>query len=161
MNAIERDAAEIFQVLGKAYGMPDLTMKVVSVLYLQPDEIPLDELARKTGYSPASISNTVKYLESLNMLQRFRRPGTKKVFVSMEKDLMRINVLKLTAILEGYVRPIMKTLPDVINKHKSRAQDHYSRQQLAILESYNRQVRRFDSIVQDWIADLENPKRRP
>jgi HTH-type transcriptional regulator, osmoprotectant uptake regulator len=159
MNAIEKDSVALFDLMGHTYGLPDVLVRLIGLLYLQPDEIAMDDLAKKSGYSLASVSGAVKQLEALRMVQRTRKPGSKRIYLSMEKDLLKVNVMKLSSMLEGYVRPMRAMIPGIVDRHKAKAKDDAYRKQVAILESYGRQLHVFDRMLVRWISDLEKARK--
>ena len=156
MNEIEKDVWKIFQRMGNPYGLSDLITKVMAVLYMQIEDIPMEMLAEKTGYSLASISTALKRLENLGIIQRKRKPGSKKVFVYMEKNLARLNIQKLRTALEHYIRPARAKMPEIIEKHKGKN----NKDQLQLLEAYSRQLEIFEQVMEKWKQDLEDVSHR-
>ena len=80
MDELEKEWMAAFNKIAKSFGLDDLSSKVVSVLYLEPEEVPMEDLAKKTGYSLASISNTMRVLGNMGFVQRIKKPGTKKIY---------------------------------------------------------------------------------
>ena len=155
MEELEKEFMEFFSRLFKYYGFNDLSAKVVGILYLEPKEVAMEDIAKKTGYSLASISNTMKILENIGLVQRIKKPGTKKVFFYMEKDLVKLNIQKINMAYEHLTKPMKKDLPQIINKYKHRVKDEKSRQKLQIIENYYTQVLQFERILQHWMEELE------
>ena len=77
MQNIDQEFVEFFSRLLRSIGLDDLSSKIVAILYIEDREISMEEIAKMTGYSLASISNKMKLLETLAMVQRINRPGTK------------------------------------------------------------------------------------
>jgi len=123
MEELEQEAIEFFCNIGKGYGLKDLTMKVFAILYLEPEEVAMEDIAKRTGYSLASISNAAKVLENIGIVQRRKRPKTKKVFLYIEKNLIKLNIQKLRAAQESFVRSIKLSLPPIIEKYKAKVKD--------------------------------------
>lgn len=155
MNRIEKDLSAFFQAQFRYYGLPGPLSRVIAVLYLQPEEISMEDLARKTGYSLASISNSIKVLDGLGMAERIRKPGSRRVYVFMEKDLIKLNLLKLRSVQEHMFGSSGQVLPALIARHRKTAKDRMSRRQLQLVESYGRQIRAFEHLTKKWIRDLE------
>jgi DNA-binding transcriptional regulator GbsR (MarR family) len=120
----------------------------------------MDGLAKKTGYSLASISTTMKMLEPAGFVQRRRKPGTRKVFFHMEKNLAVINIHKLRAAKELMLKSARRALPNIIAKHKKRLTDMESKQKLKIVEGYYRQLEEFETMMDKWTKDLEEMSKR-
>ena len=155
MEELDKDVMEFFSTLMKSYGLNDLPAKVIGALYIEPEEVSMEYLARKTGYSLASICNTMKTVETMGMVQRIKKPGTNKVFFYMEKDLVKLNVMKLHAALNNFIKPAKETLPRIIEKYKGKARDEKSKQKLQIIENYYAQLLQFEGILGEFTKKLE------
>jgi len=155
MEELDKDVMEFFSTLMKSCGLNDLSAKVIGALYIEPEEVSMEYLARKTGYSLASICNTMKMVEIMGMVQRIKKPGTNKVFFYMEKDLIKLNALKLHAALNNFIKPAKETLPQIIEKYKGKARDEKSKQKLRIIENYYTQLLQFEGILDEFVKKLE------
>ena len=105
METLDKEFTEFLSSAGKGFGLHDLMLNIFAVLFLEPDEIAMEDIAKKTGYSLASVSNTTKMLESIGFVQRKRKPGSKKVFFFMEKDIIKWNINKLVYASENMIKP--------------------------------------------------------
>ena len=146
---------DVFRSTGKAYGLHDLPLKIIGLLYLQPIEMSMEEISKKTGYSLASVSNTMKLLVGSGMVQRVKRPGTKKIFYYMDKNLIKINIRKLEAVYENMIWPLKDQLPTLIRKYKGKIKEEQTKKKLEIIEDYYKQVINFESIIEKWKKDLQ------
>ena len=155
METLEQEAIDFFSNIGKSYGLKDLTMKIFAILYLESEEVAMDDIAGRTGYSLASICNAAKILENLGMVQRRKKPGTRKVFFYTEKNLVKLNIQKLRMAQESFVRSIKLSLPPIIEKYKKKARNDEEKRKLKILEDYLKQVQDFEFILEKWRKDLE------
>ena len=161
MDSLEDDFLEVFQNIFRAYGLSDLCAKITALLYLEPEDMPMEELANKTGYSLASISNTMKLLENLGMVKRIKKPKTKKIFYYMEKNLVKINIDKLRAAYESAIKPVKEQVPLIIAKYKNKVKADKEKRKLEIIEDYYKQVVRFESILNSWVKDLNKMSGKP
>jgi len=130
-------------------------MRICGLLYMQPVELPIEQIAKKSGYSLASISNTMKMLEGMGMVTRSKKPGSRKVYYFMEKGLVKINIQKLKAAQEYMVKAIKMSLPPMIEKYKRKQLDDYSKKRLIVIEDYYKQIEDFEQILRKWQRDLE------
>ncbi|MEM2131499.1 MAG: MarR family transcriptional regulator [Candidatus Woesearchaeota archaeon] len=128
-------------------------LDVITILFLEPEEIALEEIAERTGYSLASVSNTMKMLENNGFVERIKKPKTKKVYFFMEKDLAKINLLKIKFISQ-HIKEVLSQLPIVIEKY-SKLKNERNKKKLKIIENYKAQLIDFNSIVENWQKDLE------
>jgi DNA-binding transcriptional regulator GbsR (MarR family) len=152
---LDEEAMNFMTTLGRVYGFPDLQSKVIALLYLEPDEISMEDIAEKTGYSLASISNTMKMLEAFGTIARRRKPGTKKAYFYMEKNLAKLNIMKFTAMQNNFLGPAKEILPALIKKYKNRVKDEKSKRKIAIAENYYKQLLCFEGMIAHWIGELE------
>ena len=108
MSAIDLEFTKFCMVSSKGYGLDNLSAKLSSILYLEPIEISIEELAKRTGYSLASISNKMKILESFGMVRRVKNPGSKKLYYYMEKDLVKLTRMHFEKIYTSEIIPAKK-----------------------------------------------------
>ncbi|MBN2014346.1 MAG: hypothetical protein JW778_04125 [Candidatus Altiarchaeota archaeon] len=161
MDEFDSAAIEFMANLGRNHGLGELQSKVIGLLYIEPEEISLEEIAEKTGYSLASISNTMKMLEAFGMVQRIKKPRTKKVYFYMEKNLARLNIMKLNAVLNNFIKPNKDILPALIEKYRNKVRDEKSKKKLRIVENYYKQMLEFEEITENWIKDLGEIANKP
>lgn len=158
MDNLEKEMAKVFSIMGKTFGFNDLCTNVLSVLYLSIEDISLDEIAKKTGYSLASISNTMKILEQIGIATKSRKPGSKKNYYYMEKNMLKLNIQKITKASENYIIPAKDMLPEIIGKYKKKAKLEKDKKKLELIENYFEQIKNFEKILNKWKQDLENLK---
>jgi DNA-binding transcriptional regulator GbsR (MarR family) len=156
MEGLEKEFTEHFATSCKGMGMDDLSLKVFSILFLEPEEIAMEEIAKRTGYSLASISNTMKNLEIVGFVQRTRKPGSKKVFFFMDKDIIKMNIQKMIYASENMIKPAKQKLPEMIKKYKDKAKTENSKKKITIIQNYYDQMLIFEKIIEKWTKDLEN-----
>lgn len=155
MEEMDREFTEFFSSIWKFYGLGDLPSKMVGILYLEPEEITMEDLAKKTGYSLSSISNTMKLLENIGVIQRIKKPKTKKIFFYMEKDLAKLNKQKLRAAQDNVIKPIKEFMPPLIKKYRHKVKDAESRKKLRIMENYHKQILDWEGILQHMMEELD------
>ncbi|MBN2458551.1 winged helix-turn-helix transcriptional regulator [Candidatus Woesearchaeota archaeon] len=156
MEKIEDEfIAFVYNHMGRTVGLQDLPLKIFSIVYLEPDAISMDDIAKKTGYSLASISNTMKFLENMGQVQRVIRPGTRKVYFRMEKDLIRLNIKKIDVIREIMIIPAKEQLPKLISRYKPIAKNAPYKKKIDIIDDFYRQIMLFEGLLEKWKKDLE------
>jgi len=155
MDEFDAAAMEFMAKLGRTYGLEELQSKVIGLLYIEPEDISMEEVADRTGYSLASISNTMRTLEAMGMVKRIKKPGTKRVFFYMEKNLAKLNVMKLNAVINNFIKPNKDILPALIERYRGRARDEKSKKKIMIVENYYKQLLEFEKITEGWVKDLE------
>ncbi len=155
LKPLEKDFVEFHVKMGRAYGMSDLLMTIFGLLYIEPGDMAMEDIAKKTGYSLATISHATKTLETAGVILRKSKPGTRKVFFYMDKNLLRMNIAKLRSIQQTQIKPAKLFIPAMIEKYKNKARDADSKEKLKLIESYLNQMLEFEKLLQDWIRDLE------
>ncbi len=154
MDDIEKEFVEYYQKLGSIHNLDNLFTKIFAILFIEPKAVPMEELAKKTGYSLASISNKLKMLESMNFITRKTSPGTRKVYVYLEKDfskIMKENLKKHEAIIEIS----KKEIPKIIEKNKAKKLSNDAKKKLEIVENYYAQMLKFEKLVKKILSDID------
>ncbi len=136
-------------------GNDDLFLTIIATLFIEPKEIPMEELAKRTGYSLASISNRIKLLSGQGFIKKIRKPNSKKLYLYMEKDIFKLvkeNFIKK----EKYgISGMRERLPLIIKKYKAKKLSVLQKEKLKIIESYYKDILLFDELIGDLIKKLE------
>lgn len=160
MDQIDQKFIGFYQNISQAQGLNDnLLATIMAMLFLEPDKIAMDELAQKTGYSLASMSNKVKFLEGLGFIKRTTMPGTRKVFLYAEKDILNIFKQALIKKQENVINLAKENLPLMIKECKPKAKTKEARQKITMIESYYSQMLIFEKIIQQLIKEFEKNGR--
>ena len=114
----EQRLHEAVKDMARQSGAKTLFAKVNTITFFEPGEVSLDELAERTGYSLASISTTVRELERLGKLKRIKKPGSKKVYVQGEKNMVKAMHDHFTKAVENVLKPLEDLLPPTIKELK-------------------------------------------
>jgi len=155
MNTLEEECWKLFRRMGHAYDLPDVMTKTMAVLYMQPEDISMEVVAKKTGYSLASISNVVRKFEAISMVLKRRKPGSRKVYLYMEKNLAKLNIQKIRVAKNNFITPTKNLVPSIIDKNKV-VDNEKSKKQVELLKSYYDQLKIFESLMDKWVKDLED-----
>ena len=136
-------------------GMDEPLTNIFALVYISPEEIALDELAKKTNYSLASISNKIKMLELMSVVKKIRKPKSKKLYVYMEKDFLKILKDHMFKKQKHIINFAKDHLPEMIKENKARKLDKKEKQELKMIENYYESMLKFDIIVKDLIKNIE------
>jgi DNA-binding transcriptional regulator GbsR (MarR family) len=115
--------------VGRKMGGNTLTAKVYTELFLEPSPISLEELSEKTGYSLASVSNAVRILQDVKKIRRIKHPGSKKVYVELEKDIVLTLHQHFKQVIDGGLRPMQECLPITISDIKKELKKELSKEE--------------------------------
>jgi len=105
MKELEKEALSVFQKMWAEKGFDELSSAILGILLIEPEEISMEELIEKTGYSAASICSKVKILASIGIISKRTKPGAKRIYPYMEKDFLKMlkeGMLKMKSKLEVY-----------------------------------------------------------
>lgn len=149
----DQEFIELIKNLAKSQGMDDLTAIIIAKLFIEPGEVAMEDLAKETGYSLASISNKTKLFEQAGLFKKITKPGTRKIFFYMEKDISRLIANMFLKKLE--IMSIAKAkLPDILKKYKAQAKTDKEKQKLKIIGHYYSDILKFDKILQELLQKL-------
>ncbi len=165
MNNLEKKFTDFIQKAGAAQGINDgLFLNLFALLYLEPKEISMDELAEKTGYSLASVSNKVKQIElwfgNMADLRRINKPGTRKIYLYLEKDFDPVKMIK-DALYRKYkyaIKAAKSELPGMIEEGKKSSSNKVKEQTKNLEKYYNRmnELERVIGKLLECMDDIEN-----
>jgi len=155
MDEIDKDFIEMYQGFGTAMGLDNLFITLFAKLYIEPEELAMDELAKETGYSLASVSNKVKMLETMGIVKRTRKPGSKKIFLYAEKDFLKMTKNHIVKKEENCINLVKAKLPDIIKKYKNKVKTERAKGKLRILENYYNQILKFESLIANIRKEIE------
>ncbi len=144
---------EVVYESSKALGLDDFPSRLISVLQSEPGEISLGELAEITGYSLSGLSTTVKAMEERQMVKRFKKPKSRKIYVLMNKNITSFFIELQKKRYEQSVLPSLEKIPAIIEKYKD---IENSREELEIIEDYYQQTLFLAAESRKFIQSLEN-----
>jgi DNA-binding transcriptional regulator GbsR (MarR family) len=102
----------------KALGLDDFPSRLLSVLQSEPEEISLGELSEMTGYSLSGLSTTLKAMEERQMVKRFKKPKSRKVYVKVDKDITTFFIELQKKRYEQSIKPSLEKIPSIIEKYE-------------------------------------------
>ena len=147
---------DLFSRVNYEFGNDEATARLVGMIYMSPDEVSLEELSERTGYSTASISNKTRMLVNVGLVKKVHKPGTKKAYFYMEKDMKKIMCSAFRKALDVKIRPIKEKMPEIIEEYqkevkKGRA-DENNEKKLKILQNYLKDIR----VIEDKMTRMVN-----
>ena len=76
----------------------------------------------------------------------------------MEKDMLKLNIQKISKLSENYLIPTKNVLPGIIEKYKKKASTKNEKKKVELIENYLKQMISIEKIMNKWKLDLENLK---
>ncbi len=143
----------------KVNGLDEISSEVIALLYASPDEISLEELSKKTGYSLSAICTATKLIERIGLIKRIKKPGSRKAYFYMEKEMSIFSLDLIKRKYEKIIIPTKNKLPDIIKKYK-KEKSKKSRQELKIIEKYYEEVVLSEKIVKNIIEMIKKVRKK-
>lgn len=145
---------ELIAEINRLKGIDELTSKIIGILFIEPEEISLDELAKRTGYSLSAISTAMKLLVRSSLIKRSKKPKSKKVYFYIKKDMISL-FMQTLKIIENNTSMLKKRVPGIIERYKLEKSED-SKAELKIIENYYEQVLITGRIMKKMIEMFEN-----
>lgn len=155
MNILEKEFVEMYCDLADMYGMDPSFIKIFSVIYIQPEELAMEDLAEKTGYSLASISNKAAILARLGMIKKVRKPKSKKIFLYADKNFANIMKNYLLKKDEIGIQLVKERVPILLKEYKGKTLSDREKKQINIIENYYRQIIKLESVIHKAIEEID------
>jgi len=160
INAFKTPKEEFIELMTencKVNGLDELSSKIIALLYAEPREISLEELSKKTMYSLSAVCTAAKLIERIDLIKRIKKPGSRKAYFYMEKDMSIFSLDLMKKKYEKIIIPTKQKLPSIINKYKKEKSEK-SRQELKIIENYYKEVLVCEEIIKN-IIEIVNKVR--
>ncbi|MEA2076157.1 MAG: hypothetical protein U9O85_10625 [Euryarchaeota archaeon] len=154
MGSPKNEFIELMTENSKVNGLDELSSRIIGILFIEPEEIALDELAKRTEYSLSAVSTAMKFIERAGIVKRSKKPKSRKVYFYMEKDILAMWIQLLRRKYENIILPSKYKLPKIIEKYKLEKSDN-SEEELRIVENYYKQVLLSERLIKDSINTLE------
>lgn len=135
----------------KALGLDDFSSRLIAVLQSETREISLGELAEMTGYSLSGLSTTLKAMEERQMVKRFKKPKSRKMYVKMDKDITFFFIELQKKRYQQIIMPELDKIPNIIEKYRKKS----DKEELGIVEDYYQQILLIAEESKKYINALE------
>ena len=152
-NPAKERFIELMAETSKVWGFDELSSKILGILFIEPKEIALDELAKRTGYSLSAVSTAMKYAERAGMVKRSKKSKSKKVYFYMENDMLSIYLQVMRREYEKLVLPSKTKLPEIIEQYKLEESKNLE-EELKIVENYYKAILVLEQILKEAIEML-------
>ena len=155
-NSAKERFVELMAETNKVCGFDDLSSKILGILFIEQNEISLDELAKKVGYSPSTISTAMKFAERMGLVKKSKKPNSKKVYFYVENDMLFTYLQIMRGQYENNILPSKTKLPRIIEQYKrEESKSKNSEGELKIVENYYKGILFYERILKEFIEKLE------
>ncbi|MFQ6055566.1 MAG: hypothetical protein ACE5J3_06260, partial [Methanosarcinales archaeon] len=105
-------------------------------------KLPLQELAKETGYSTSTISLSLDLLEVLGMIKKIKKAGDRKLYVEIQGDL-------LEGLKKAFLIRIQKSVDDTLEQFKKykKVKDKNVINTLNILEKEVKRINKYINLL--------------
>lgn len=139
----------------RALGIDDFPSKLMAVLQSEAEEISLGELVEITGYSLSALSTTLKAMEENNLVKRFKKPKSRKIYVLMDVDLVTLYTELQKKYYYQSLLPFLEKLPRIIRKYEDKKE---FKSEIEMLEDFKEQLAFLDEKNRKYVGELEKWK---
>ncbi|MCK9150456.1 GbsR/MarR family transcriptional regulator [Methanobacterium alcaliphilum] len=151
-EALKEEFKELVYRSFRALGLEDFPSKLMSTLLSEPKEISLGELSEMTGYSLSALSTSLKAMEDRDLVKRFKKPKSRKVYVVMDKDVVTLYMQLQKKRYDQSLMPTLRKTPKLIEKFQS---INESNGELELLEDFYQQMIFLEEESRKFIESLE------
>ena len=160
INALKSPKEEFIHLMTencKVDGLDELSSRIIALLYAEPNELSLEEIAKRTKYSLSGICTATKLIERIGLIKRIKKPKSRKVYFYMEKSMIMFSLDITRKKYEKVILPTKQEIPLIIKRYK-REKSENSKKELKIIENYYKEILISESIMKKLIQMLENAK---
>ena len=150
MSSAKEEFINLVTQNSKSNGLDELSSKAMGILYVEQNEISLEELAERTGYSLSAVSTSMKFLKNSGLIKKMKKPKSKKVYFYMEKDMVKTTVQLMRQKLEKIVKPSLEKIPKII-EHYKKENSQKAKEELKNLETYYKQVKQAELLMEHML----------
>jgi len=154
MENLEKDMHAFFKKMWLGKGFDELSSDILAILLTEPEEVGMDWIAEITGYSLASISNKAKMLNEIGIISKKSKPGTKKIYLYIEKDFFKLFKEAMTKAEEA-LRYSNKEAKTIIEEYKRKTKTKKETNQITNLVSFLEYMSKVEPILMELKKKLE------
>jgi DNA-binding transcriptional regulator GbsR (MarR family) len=140
---IEKDIYSSFANLASTIGYSEIHGRIIAALMVSGKKLPLQDLAKKTGYSISTLSLSLDLLEFFGMIKKIKNAGDRKLYVELHGDL-------LEGLKKAFVVRIQKSVNDSLKKF-----DEYKESLKASKSKDSKRVMNALNILEEEIKRLD------
>ena len=158
METVKKEFETLVYQSIKSQGLDELHSKLIAILYSESDLMTLKELSEKTNYSFSAVSAAMKFLTKLYIVEKIKKGGSKKLYFSIQRDMMKMTLNQVKSKNELMVAPAILKLPAILQRCKT-SKEEGSEEMLQILEQYYQQMITLDKILKNLVEFTEKVQK--
>lgn len=146
----KKDFIELIADVNRVKGLDELTSNIIGIVFIEPKEVSLEELSKRTGYSHSAVSTSMKLLVASGCIKRKRMPKSKKVYFFMEKDMF-VAWKQMIEKINANIMNIKTKVPRIIADYRQ-VKYEGSREERRIVEGYYDQLLAFEKVMGNCVG---------
>jgi DNA-binding transcriptional regulator GbsR (MarR family) len=158
MDDINTRFIEIYKEIGRSHGIDESVTAIFARIYIEPGDVAMEDIAKETGYSLASISNKVKFLSAFWPIKKIRKPGSNKIYLHIDKDIVKVWKESMVKKEEALFRVVKDKVPLLIKDFKDKSKSSDDKKKLDIIKNYYHQTLMVENAVNDMVKSLDKIK---
>lgn len=153
---LEKDFVQLSVDIGNSMGLDELGSEIIGLLYIEPEPVSMEDIAKKTGYSTTSIYNKLELLSRFHCVNKIKKPGSKKVFFCIEKDIFAMFIDFMKEGYEKKIVPLKNNIPLIIEKYKNSDLSEDDKKRLKIISEYHSRIIKIEKVMKNIIEGFEH-----
>lgn len=155
VNEIKKNIYSAFSEIASSIGYSDIHGRIIAALLVFNKKLPLQDLAKETGYSISTISLSLDLLESLGMVKKIKNAGDRKLYVELKGNL-------LEGLKKAFMIKLQKNITEVLTNFENykgtlkKVKDEEGKKVLRVLNILEKEIRRLDAYI-NLLSKLKLP----
>jgi DNA-binding transcriptional regulator GbsR (MarR family) len=150
IKKIDKELEKLLLKNNHEFHQPKVLQKMMFILLISEEEISMEELAKRTRYSLATLSNTIKFAEKINFVERVSHPGTKRVYVKAKNNFYNLVKDTIKSQYESFIPKISK-MEEIENKYKTHDKNQTVKriQLIKDVKKMNDKIKKINKILEE------------
>ncbi len=155
IREIERKIYGTFSELAKSMGFSPIHGNIIGSLIIGGGSLPLQGIAKRTGYSVSMISLSMDLLEILGIVKKVKKPRDRKLYIQLNGNL-------LESLKKIFLMRVKKGIADSLREFEESKQKlkklegERKNEVLKAIETLEREIRRLDKYI-SLLSGIELP----
>ena len=154
MTKLEKSFMKLISADTAVFFDDSMLKKIFAVLHISNDPVSLEDIAERSSLSLASVSNKSKILLQMGVVNRIKKPGSRKVFLQARTDFISLMHKKLIKKSECTLS-VYDNLISFLSLEKKRKLSDEEELQLKNLEDFGKQLKKINKLNEKLCLVIE------
>jgi DNA-binding transcriptional regulator GbsR (MarR family) len=155
IREIEKKIYDTFSELAKSMGFSPIHGNIIAALIVGGGSLPLQEIAKKTGYSISMVSLSMDLLEILGIVKKVKKSRDRKLYIELSGNLLEsLKRIFLMRVKKGISESLLE-----FEQGKGRLQKLQGRDKedvLKAIETLENEIKRLEKYV-SLLSEIKLP----